>query len=556
MGRAGSRGLVAGRRRPRSRAARGAGRASPARCTGSSRSATATRCCGPRSSGTTSGPAEECAEIERRIGLERLIELTGQPGADRVHGAEAPLARPARARDVRRIRADPAAEGLRAATAHRRARDRRRRRLGDAPLRRRRPALVGGGVRGARACPMEWLPPAFESTGDRRRGRPGGRRTRGRRSSSPGRALGGARDLGRRLRGAPRLRARPAGARPRLLPRGAGDLARDGRDAVGGRLVRLAPRDLLGAAVRRARRRGRARGSRGRRGSCSRRISRASGRRTPTPTSAAPSAASRSGTTAGALARAVLEGVAYGLRDSLELLRALGASPTVGRVSGGGARSELWLRIVASVLDLPLERTESEAGAAFGAALLAGVREGVFADAAEAVRALRPRCRDRDRPGPVLGRRVRRGIRALRRAVPTANVTPVTGIPASELEERRSRLLEHVRGEGLSGYVLFGQDYIRYFTGFVFLSNERPVVYAESVGGEAIVFVPEFEVERTRAETAFAADRVLPGVPGDRAPDEDPRTDAGRRGHPRRDRRRRRRLSRHPRLPGAAAFAR
>ncbi len=87
----------------------------------------------------------------------------------------------------------------------------------------------------------------------------------------------------------------------------------------------------------------------------------------------------------GALARAVLEGVAYGLRDSLELLRSLGVQPTVGRVSGGGARSDLWLRIVASVLGIPLERTESDAGAAFGAALLAGVREGVFADAAEAV---------------------------------------------------------------------------------------------------------------------------------------------------------------------------
>jgi xylulokinase len=88
----------------------------------------------------------------------------------------------------------------------------------------------------------------------------------------------------------------------------------------------------------------------------------------------------------GALARAVLEGVAYGLRDSLELLRSLGARPAVGRVSGGGARSDLWLRIVASVLDLPLERTESDAGAAFGAALLAGVREGVFSDVREAVR--------------------------------------------------------------------------------------------------------------------------------------------------------------------------
>jgi xylulokinase len=87
----------------------------------------------------------------------------------------------------------------------------------------------------------------------------------------------------------------------------------------------------------------------------------------------------------GALARALLEGVAYGLRDSLELLRELGVRPEVGRVSGGGARSELWLRIVASVLGLPLERTVVEEGSAYGAALLAGVRGGAFADAADAV---------------------------------------------------------------------------------------------------------------------------------------------------------------------------
>jgi xylulokinase len=87
----------------------------------------------------------------------------------------------------------------------------------------------------------------------------------------------------------------------------------------------------------------------------------------------------------GAVTRAVLEGVAFGLRDSLELMRSLGVEPTSARVSGGGARSELWLRIVASVLRLPLERTEVEEGAAFGAALLGGVAAGVFADAHEAV---------------------------------------------------------------------------------------------------------------------------------------------------------------------------
>jgi xylulokinase len=87
----------------------------------------------------------------------------------------------------------------------------------------------------------------------------------------------------------------------------------------------------------------------------------------------------------GALVRAVLEGVAFGLREALALLRELGVDATVGRVSGGGARGALWLEIVASVLGLPLEVTESEEGSAYGAALLAGVAAGVFPSAPEAV---------------------------------------------------------------------------------------------------------------------------------------------------------------------------
>ena len=101
----------------------------------------------------------------------------------------------------------------------------------------------------------------------------------------------------------------------------------------------------------------------------------------------------------GALVRAVLEGVAYGLRDSLELLESLGVDAEVARVSGGGARSRLWLEIVASVLGLPLERTEAEEGAAYGAALLAGVSTGVFPDAQAAVAAT-VRVRDRVEPNP------------------------------------------------------------------------------------------------------------------------------------------------------------
>ena len=89
----------------------------------------------------------------------------------------------------------------------------------------------------------------------------------------------------------------------------------------------------------------------------------------------------------GALVRAVLEGVAFGLRDSLDLVAELGGRPALGRVSGGGARSELWLRIVASVLELPLERVAVDEGAAFGAAILGGVAAGAWPDVHAAVAA-------------------------------------------------------------------------------------------------------------------------------------------------------------------------
>jgi xylulokinase len=85
----------------------------------------------------------------------------------------------------------------------------------------------------------------------------------------------------------------------------------------------------------------------------------------------------------GALVRAVLEGVACGLRDSFDLV----GGGSLGRASGGGARSDLWLSIVASVLELPLERVAVEEGAAYGAALLGGVAGGVWSDVGEAVAA-------------------------------------------------------------------------------------------------------------------------------------------------------------------------
>jgi xylulokinase len=85
----------------------------------------------------------------------------------------------------------------------------------------------------------------------------------------------------------------------------------------------------------------------------------------------------------GALVRAVLEGVAHALRDAADLVD--GGDVRVARVSGGGARSALWLEILASVLETPLERVAVDEGAAYGAALLGGVRGGMWSDVDEAV---------------------------------------------------------------------------------------------------------------------------------------------------------------------------
>jgi Xaa-Pro aminopeptidase len=89
-----------------------------------------------------------------------------------------------------------------------------------------------------------------------------------------------------------------------------------------------------------------------------------------------------------------------------------------------------------------------------------------------------------------------------------------TGITTDELTARRERLLDHARGAGLSGVVLFDQAYIQYHTGFSFLSNERPIAFAQNAGGDQAVFVPEFEVERTREETTFERIESYPEYPG------------------------------------------
>lgn len=75
---------------------------------------------------------------------------------------------------------------------------------------------------------------------------------------------------------------------------------------------------------------------------------------------------------------AVLEGVAFGLRDSLEVARKIGADPGRTKICGGGAKSALWRKIIANVMNMKVDIIESEEGPGYGAAILAAVGCGVF----------------------------------------------------------------------------------------------------------------------------------------------------------------------------------
>ena len=81
---------------------------------------------------------------------------------------------------------------------------------------------------------------------------------------------------------------------------------------------------------------------------------------------------------------AVLEGVAFGLRDSLEVAKELGIQIERTKICGGGAKSPLWKKIIANVMNLKLDVIESEEGPGYGAAMLAAVGCGVFASVEEA----------------------------------------------------------------------------------------------------------------------------------------------------------------------------
>ncbi len=104
------------------------------------------------------------------------------------------------------------------------------------------------------------------------------------------------------------------------------------------------------------------------------------------------------------LTQAVLEGVAFAIRDSLEVARSLGLDVKKSRICGGGAKSPLWRTILANVCGLELERTASEEGPGYGGAMLAAVACGAYSSVKEAAAKL-VKVTETVSPDPVLSAR-------------------------------------------------------------------------------------------------------------------------------------------------------
>ncbi len=93
-------------------------------------------------------------------------------------------------------------------------------------------------------------------------------------------------------------------------------------------------------------------------------------------------------TTRADMTQAVLEGVAFALRDSLEVAKSLGIEVKRSKICGGGAKSPLWKKILANVLDIKIDVLELEEGPALGGAMLAAVACGEYQSAEQAAKAI------------------------------------------------------------------------------------------------------------------------------------------------------------------------
>lgn len=118
------------------------------------------------------------------------------------------------------------------------------------------------------------------------------------------------------------------------------------------------------------------------------------------------------------MTQAVLEGVAFGIRDSLEVARSLGLNIQRSKICGGGAKSPLWRKIFANVLNLDIEVPVTEEGPGYGGAMLAAVACGEYPSVAAAAEAL-IHVKETVHPDPEIAARYEVQYRKFREIYPT-----------------------------------------------------------------------------------------------------------------------------------------
>lgn len=122
-------------------------------------------------------------------------------------------------------------------------------------------------------------------------------------------------------------------------------------------------------------------------------------------------------TTRADMTQAVLEGVAFGLRDSLEVARSLGIPVSRTKICGGGAKSPLWRKILANVLNVCVEVPENEEGPSMGGAMLAAVACKEYQSVEQAAQAI-VKCKEVIEPEPELVSRYDRRYQQFREIYP------------------------------------------------------------------------------------------------------------------------------------------
>ena len=114
----------------------------------------------------------------------------------------------------------------------------------------------------------------------------------------------------------------------------------------------------------------------------------------------------------------MLEGVSFGLRDSLEVARSLGLKIERTKICGGGAKSPLWKKMIANIMNMKVDVIESEEGPALGGAMLAAVGCGEYPDV-ETIAAKMVKVVDTVEPDPELVAKYEERYQKFRKIYPT-----------------------------------------------------------------------------------------------------------------------------------------